>query len=140
MKRVSLIIVLLFATFVFASTVVVNKKPVKQVEEVRVVDEAGIATFVHCWNIKAYVNNSLVRFYDTTSSGGVRFLTIVNVDVDFTDAGDLDEHIQFLKDISTDWHEVSNIWIVHIFDSEGKYILATDENGEVKIIGDGKPV
>ena len=136
-------IAILIATFTFATVAVANLKPVEALEvseEVVEVSEANIAAFVHCWNLKAYVNESLVRFYDTTSSRGVRFLTIVNVDVTFTDEEYLDEFVQFIKEISFDWHEVSNIWIVHIFDSEGKMTLATDEDGEIRIIGDGKSV
>jgi hypothetical protein len=85
--------------------------------------------YVHGWNMMAYAEGCNQSFYDRTNSAGERVFVAVNVDVDFTNSGEVELYKILLNRISNEWFIVSGSRLVQIISSERVLTMWTDKDG-----------
>lgn len=93
--------------------------------------EERTAIYTHHWNMAAYCEGSLIRFYSRCKDN-LYWLVIVNIDVDLNDEESVKEHELIIKDISEDWFKLTESRIVDTYSYKDLgLILWVDKDGEV---------
>ncbi len=92
--------------------------------------EQAVASYLHGWNMCAYINGSMVSFHGNKDLTDVYILTVVNVEAEGLEG----EYVKLIKNISKEWEEITESKIVRFINTEGITRMWTDKKGNVHTI------
>ncbi len=143
MKSVIGIFLTVVAISVFAIIVCSNQKHNQKQAAIRaeaeivvtpVVDVEKVKKFVHIWNMGAYENQSMIRFYANINEDGDYVFTAVNVEVNFDNPDEIAVHKELVEDLAHDWFILTGSKLVRLVNSEGIITFWCDKEGIFHIL------